>query len=78
MKINGKVVLICFLIVFLFRSFVFSQNLQWQNYTNGNEINEITVDNDTLWIATMEEIVWVKEDGIEYLSKPQTEIYLVK
>ncbi len=75
MKINGKVVLICFLIVFLFRSFVFSQNLQWQNYTNGNEI---TVDNDTLWIATMEEIVWVKEDGIEYLSKPQTEIYLVK
>ena len=45
MKINGKVVLICFLIVFLFRSFVFSQNLQWQNYTNGNEI---TVDNDTL------------------------------
>ncbi|MCB0745123.1 MAG: aminopeptidase P family protein [Ignavibacteriae bacterium] len=29
-------------------------------------------------IATMEEIVWVKEDGVEYLSKPQTEIYLVK
>ena len=29
-------------------------------------------------IATMEEIVWVKEDGIEYLSKPQTEIYLIE
>jgi Xaa-Pro aminopeptidase len=29
-------------------------------------------------IATMEEIVWVKENGIEYLSKPQTEIYLIK
>jgi len=29
-------------------------------------------------IATMEEIVWVKEDGVEFLSKPQTEIYLIK
>jgi Xaa-Pro aminopeptidase len=29
-------------------------------------------------IATMEEIVWIKDDGIEYLSKPQTEIYLIK
>lgn len=29
-------------------------------------------------IATMEEIVWVREDGVEYLSKPQTEIYLIK
>jgi len=29
-------------------------------------------------IATMEEIVWVREDGVEYLSDPQTEIYLVK
>jgi Xaa-Pro aminopeptidase len=29
-------------------------------------------------IATMEEIVWVTEDGCEYLSDPQTEIYLVK
>ena len=29
-------------------------------------------------IATMEEIVWIKEDGVEYLSKPQTEIYLIK
>jgi len=28
-------------------------------------------------IATMEEIVWVREDGIEYLSEPQTEIYLI-
>jgi Xaa-Pro aminopeptidase len=29
-------------------------------------------------IATMEEIVWVREDGVEYLSEPQTEIYLIK
>ncbi len=29
-------------------------------------------------IATMEEIVWVKDDGIEYLSTPQTELYLIK
>ncbi|MCB0730408.1 MAG: aminopeptidase P family protein [Ignavibacteriae bacterium] len=29
-------------------------------------------------IATMEEIVWVRENGVEYLSKPQTEIYLIK
>ena len=29
-------------------------------------------------IATMEEIVWVREGGVEYLSKPQTEIYLIK
>lgn len=29
-------------------------------------------------IATIEEIVWVKERGIEYLSEPQTEIYLIK
>jgi len=29
-------------------------------------------------IATMEEIVWVREDGVEYLSNPQTEIYLVR
>jgi Xaa-Pro aminopeptidase len=29
-------------------------------------------------IATMEEIVWVTEDGCEFLSEPQTEIYLVK
>lgn len=28
-------------------------------------------------IATMEEIVWVRENGIEYLSDPQTEIYLI-
>jgi Xaa-Pro aminopeptidase len=33
---------------------------------------------DGFGIATMEEIVWVKEDGIEYLSEPQTEIYLIK
>lgn len=29
-------------------------------------------------IATMEEIVWVKKDGVEFLSPPQTEIYLIK
>jgi Xaa-Pro aminopeptidase len=29
-------------------------------------------------IATMEEIVWVREDRVEYLSEPQTEIYLIK
>jgi len=29
-------------------------------------------------IATMEEIVWVKSDGVEFLSPPQTEIYLIK
>jgi Xaa-Pro aminopeptidase len=29
-------------------------------------------------IATMEEIVWVTEDGCEFLSDPQKEIYLVK
>ena len=29
-------------------------------------------------IATIEEIVWVKEDGVEFLSPPQTEIYLIK
>jgi Xaa-Pro aminopeptidase len=29
-------------------------------------------------IATMEEIVWVTVDGCEFLSEPQTEIYLVK
>ena len=29
-------------------------------------------------IATMEEIVWVTEDGCEFLSEPQKEIYLVK
>lgn len=29
-------------------------------------------------IATMEEIVWIRENGVEYLSKPQTEIYLIK
>ncbi len=29
-------------------------------------------------IATMEEIVWVKNDGVEFLSPPQTEIYLIK
>jgi Xaa-Pro aminopeptidase len=29
-------------------------------------------------IATMEEIVWVRENGVEYLSDPQTEIYLIK
>lgn len=29
-------------------------------------------------IATMEEIVWVNDDGCEYLSTPQTEIYLIK
>ncbi|MBK7978507.1 MAG: aminopeptidase P family protein [Ignavibacteriae bacterium] len=29
-------------------------------------------------IATMEEIVWIKENGVEYLSKPQTELYIIK
>ncbi len=29
-------------------------------------------------IATIEEIVWVKDDGVEFLSPPQTEIYLIK
>ena len=29
-------------------------------------------------IATMEEIVWVRKDGVEFLSPPQTEIYLIK
>ena len=29
-------------------------------------------------IATMEEIVWVRENGVEYLSEQQTEIYLIK
>ena len=29
-------------------------------------------------IATIEEIVWVKENGVEFLSPPQTEIYLIK
>lgn len=29
-------------------------------------------------IATMEEIVWVRKNGVEYLSKPQKEIYLIK
>ncbi|MBN1300495.1 MAG: aminopeptidase P family protein [Melioribacteraceae bacterium] len=29
-------------------------------------------------IATMEEIVWVKDEGVEFLSTPQTEIFLIK
>ncbi len=29
-------------------------------------------------IATIEEIVWVKENGVEFLSPPQTELYLIK
>jgi Xaa-Pro aminopeptidase len=33
---------------------------------------------DGYGIATMEEIVWVTEDGCEFMSTPQTEIYLVK
>lgn len=33
---------------------------------------------DGFGIATMEEIVWVRKNGIEYLSEPQTDIYLVK
>ncbi len=33
---------------------------------------------DGYGIATIEEIVWVTEDGCEFMSTPQTEIYLVK
>ena len=29
-------------------------------------------------IATMEEIVWVTDDGCTFLSEPQTEIYLIR
>ncbi len=28
-------------------------------------------------IATMEEIVWVKDNGVEYLSEPQRELYII-
>jgi len=59
---------------------------KWERYGNSPYIplevgNVFTIEPrltiKTYGIATIEEIVWVKEDGIEYLSKPQTEIYLI-
>ncbi len=54
-------------------------NLPYMPLEKGNVFTiEPRLTIDGYGIATMEEIVWVKEDGIEYLSKPQTEIYLIK
>jgi Xaa-Pro aminopeptidase len=54
-------------------------NLPYMPLEKGNVFTiEPRLTIDGFGIATMEEIVWVKEDGIEYLSKPQTEIYLIK
>jgi len=60
---------------------------KWERYGNSPFIplevgNVFTIEPrltiEGFGIATMEEIVWVKKDGVEYLSEPQTEIYLVK
>lgn len=54
-------------------------NLPYMPLEKGNVFTiEPRLTIDGFGIATMEEIVWVKEDGIEYLSEPQTEIYLIK
>jgi len=60
---------------------------RWERYGNAPYLplekgNVFTIEPrltiDGFGIATMEEIVWVKEDGVEYLSKPQMEIYLIR
>lgn len=54
-------------------------NLPYMPLEKGNVFTiEPRLTIDGYGIATMEEIVWVREDGVEYLSKPQTEIYLIK
>jgi len=54
-------------------------NLPYMPLEKGNVFTiEPRLTIDGYGIATMEEIVWVKEEGIEYLSEPQTEIYLIK
>lgn len=54
-------------------------NLPYMPLEKGNVFTiEPRLTIDGFGIATMEEIVWVKEDGVEYLSEPQTEIYLIK
>jgi len=60
---------------------------RWERYGNSPYMelekgNVFTIEPrlpiDGFGIATMEEIVWVTDGGVEYLSNPQTEIYLVK
>lgn len=54
-------------------------NLPYMELEKGNVFTiEPRLPIDGYGIATMEEIVWVTEDGVEYLSNPQTEIYLIK
>jgi len=54
-------------------------NLPYMPLEKGNVFTiEPRLTIDGYGIATMEEIVWVREDGVEYLSEPQTEIYLIK
>lgn len=53
-------------------------NLPYMPLEKGNVFTiEPRLTIDGFGIATMEEIVWVKEHGIEYLSEQQTEIYLI-
>ena len=54
-------------------------NLPYMELEKGNVFTiEPRLPIDGYGIATIEEIVWVTESGVEYLSNPQTEIYLIK
>ncbi|MBK8944882.1 MAG: T9SS type A sorting domain-containing protein [Ignavibacteriae bacterium] len=54
-------IIIWFIFILLINSFIYSQNSKWINYTYGNRINEITTDNDTVWVATRGGLVKINQ-----------------
>ena len=47
-----KKLTIFLIVVFAIAFFTNAQNPQWINYTNGDEISSLTIDNNSVWIGT--------------------------
>jgi len=50
--LGNKSILFSLGLFLLANSFSYSQYIEWQNFTNGNTINCITVQGDTAWVGT--------------------------
>jgi len=46
------ILMFIFIAVILNRGKLYGQNPEWMNFTNGNQITEITSDADTMWVGT--------------------------
>jgi len=54
-----NVIALLLVFLFCFSTTALSQNPQWLNYTNGDEINEIEMEDDFIWVGTYSGLVKV-------------------